>query len=166
MGTENIPYGPVYIAEGPHAGRIGYYDDDGVEFPDDIDWDNVDVNASDTIPSQRVAIVYFGDSFLADGYYLIPDEFIREVTTADLIKRREDLHSQIGRSAAARGAPEIDPEEKIDLLTELHLVESALVDRMIHARYGNEGQGANIFISHSLTDKTFATWLGTDLGKR
>lgn len=163
MGTENIPYGPVYITDGPHAGRIGYYDDDDTEFPDDIDWDAVDDNDPDSIPGQRVAIVYFGDFFLANGYYLIPDEFVREVTTADLMKRREELHSQIGRFAAVRGAPEIDPEEKIDLLTELHFIDGSLVDRMIHARYGNKEQGAKIFISHSSKDKNFATWLGTDL---
>lgn len=161
MSTENIPYGPVYIANGPHAGRIGNYDDDDIEFPDDIDWDNL--NDPDSIPGQRVAIVYFGDFLLADGYYLIPDEFVREITTADLMKRREELHNQIGRFAAIRGAPEIDPEEKIDLLTELHFVEGTLVDRMIHTRYGNKGQGARIFISHSSKDKKFATWLGTDL---
>ncbi|MDR1996661.1 toll/interleukin-1 receptor domain-containing protein [Azonexus sp.] len=163
MGTENIPYGPVYIVDGPFAGRIGYYDDNDHEFPDDIDWDDIDIDDHNSIPGQGVAIVYFGDFFLADRYYLIPDEFVREVTTADLMKRREELHNKIGRFAAARDTPEIDPEEKFDLLTELHFVEGALVDRMIHARYGNKGQGAKIFISHSSKDKKFATWLGTDL---
>lgn len=161
MGTENISYGPVYITDGPHAGRIGYYDDDDTEFPDDIDWDDVD--DSDNVSGQRVAIVYFGELLLADSYYLIPDEFVREVTTADLMKRREELHSQIGRFATVRGIPEIDSEQKIDLLTELHFIEGSLVDRMIHARYGNKGKGAKIFISHSSKDKNFATWLGTDL---
>lgn len=163
MTTDNIPYGPVYITDGLHSGRIGYYDDDDVEFSEDIDWANIDDDDPEAIQSQRVAIVYFGDIFLADGYYLIPDRFVREVTTADLMKRREELHDQIGRFAAGRGIPEIDPEERVDLLTELHLVEGALVDRMIHARYGNKGQGAKIFISHSSKDKKFATWLGTDL---
>jgi len=163
MTTENIPYGPVYITDGPHSGKIGYYDDDDIEFPEDVDWVNVDDGDPDGIQSQRVAIVYFGDMFLAGGYYLIPDGFVREVTTADLMKRREELHDQIGRFAVVRGIPEIDSEEKVDLLTELHFVEGALVDRMIHARYGNKGQGAKIFISHSSKDKKFATWLGTDL---
>lgn len=161
MSTEHIPYGPVYITNGPHAGRIGNYDDNDTEFPDDIDWDAID--DPDMVPGKRVAIVYFGDFFLADGYYLIPDEFVREVTTADLMQRREYLHDLIGRFAAAKGSPEVEPEEKIELLTELHFVENVLVERMIHARYGNKGRGAKVFISHSSKDKTFATWLGTDL---
>lgn len=79
------------------------------------------------------------------------------------MRRREELHDCIGRFAAEKGSPEIDPEEKIGLLTELHFVEGMLVDRMIQARYGNKEQGAKIFISHSSKDKKFATWLGTDL---
>ena len=161
MSTENIPYGPVYITDGPHAGRIGNYDDNDTEFPDAIDWEAID--DPDTLEGTRVAIIYFGDFFLADGYFIIPDEYVREVTTADLMQRREELHDVIGRFAAAKGSPEIDSEEKIDLLTELHFVEGTLVDRMIHARYSNNGRGAKIFISHSSKDKQFATWLGTDL---
>lgn len=69
MSTERIPYGPVYITDGPHAGRIGNYDDNDTEFPDDIDWENIDV--SESVEGQHVAIIYFGDFLLADGYYLI-----------------------------------------------------------------------------------------------
>lgn len=161
MGTEHIPYGPVYITFGPHAGRIGNYDDNDVEFPDDINWDAID--DPESIEGKRVAIVYFGTFFLADGYFNIPDEYVREVTTADLMQRREELLDLIGRFAAAKGFPELAPEEKINLLTELHFVDGTLVDRMIHARYSNKAQGAKIFISHSSKDKQFATWLGTDL---
>ncbi|WP_218942764.1 toll/interleukin-1 receptor domain-containing protein [Rhodoferax sp. BLA1] len=161
MSTEHIPYGPVYITDGPHSGRIGNYDDNDTEFSDDIDFDLV--GDDDDIEGRRVAIVYFGDFFLANGYYIIPDEYVREVTTADLLKRREELHNLIGRFAAAKGSPKVGAKRKIELLTELHFVEGVLVDRMIHARYSNKGQGAKIFISHSSKDKQFATWLGTDL---
>jgi len=161
MSTEHIPYGPVYITDGPHAGRIGYYDDDDAEYPANIDWETID--DLDGIEQTNVAIVYFGDFFLADGYFLIPNKYVRDVTTADLMQRRQELHDLIGRFAAAKGAPELDPEERIELLTELHFVEGTLVDRMIDARYSNREQGAKIFISHSSKDKQFATWLGTDL---
>jgi hypothetical protein len=161
MSTEHIPYGPVYITDGPHAGRIGNYDDNHTEFSEDIDWDVVgDDNEAE---GQRVAIVYFGNFFLADDHYIIPDEYVREVTTADLMKRRQELHDLLGWFAVAKGSPRVGAKKKIKLLTELHFVEGVLVDRMIHARYSNKGQGVKIFISHSSRDKQFATWLSTDL---
>ena len=100
---------------------------------------------------------------MTDDYFFIPDEYVREVTIADLMQRREELHDLIGRFSEENGDLCIEPEEKIDLLTELHFIEGVLVDRMIHARYGNNAQGAKIFISHSSKDKQFAIWLGTDL---
>lgn len=163
MSTEHIPYGPVYITDGPHAGRIGNYDDNDIEFPEGIDWEAVD--DPEHVKGQRIAIIYFGGFLLTDEVYAIPDEFVREVTTADLLERQEELNRRIHRfSVAQRTAVcDVDLKEKIDLLTELHFVDGVLVDRMIHSRYGNKGQGAKIFISHSSKDKSFATWLGTDL---
>ncbi len=32
MDFQEISYGPVKIIDGPHVGRIGYYDDDEIEF--------------------------------------------------------------------------------------------------------------------------------------
>lgn len=40
MKPEEIPHGPVYITAGPHKGRIGYYDDEDYEFPEEIDCDD------------------------------------------------------------------------------------------------------------------------------
>lgn len=39
MDPNEILYGPVKIVDGPHSGRIGYYDDEDSEFDEDIDWD-------------------------------------------------------------------------------------------------------------------------------
>jgi len=57
----------------------------------------------------------------------------------------------------------LDHDEELSFLSELHYVDSVLVDRMIQARYSNTSNGSKIFISHSSKDKAFATWIGTDL---
>ena len=44
MYPSDIPYGPVYMIDGPHTERIGYFDDEGFEFPDDLDWDGSSIN--------------------------------------------------------------------------------------------------------------------------
>jgi hypothetical protein len=162
MSSREIPFGPVFVINGAHAGRIGYYDDEDTEYPEDIDWDTIPEGAE--VEGTNVGIVYFGDFFVAKGYYVIPIEYLREVTTDDLMRRREELHDLCGSFARAKN-PELDlePEEEFDYLAELHYVESVLVDRMIQARYSRSGGGAKIFISYSSKDKAFATWLGTDL---
>ena len=57
MSTKNISYGPVYITDGPYAGRIGYYDDDEFECSEHIDWDDVvdDDAIEGVIPPKRAA---------------------------------------------------------------------------------------------------------------
>lgn len=162
MDPSEIPYGPVYIIEGPHKGRIGYYDDEGYEFPGDIDWEDSSIDHESK--GVHVGYIYFGDFFVAEGYFIIPLKHLREVTTADLMRRRDELHDLCGRFAKARNPDiDLDHEEKFDLLAELHYVDAVLVDRMVQARYGNVTQGRRVFISHSSKDKGFATWLGTDL---
>lgn len=162
MDPHEIPYGPVKIVEGPHAGRIGYYDDEDIEFDENIDWDQI--SDDDDVEGDPVSIVYFGDFFIATGYFIIPMEFLRPVTTDDLMRRREELHDLCGRFAEARNPElDIDTEERNDFLAELHYVDAVLTDRMIEARYRNTSHGAKVFISHSSKDKTFARWIGTDL---
>jgi hypothetical protein len=100
MSTEHIPYGPVYITEGPHAGRIGNYDDNDIEFPEGIDWEAVD--DPEHVQGQRMAIIYFGGFLLTDQVYAIPDQFVREVTTADLLERQEELNRRIHRFSVAQ----------------------------------------------------------------
>ncbi len=159
MKSYEVPYGPVYVIHGVHKGRIGFYDDEGYEVPDDADPDSAYGEGS-----VHVGYVYFGDFLLADGYFIIPLESLREVTTADLMQRREDLIERCGWIAAVRGVGrKPSAKRKAQLLAELHYVESVLVDRMIEARYVHVTQGKTVFISHSSKDKTFATWLGTDL---
>lgn len=162
MESSEIPYGPVFITDGPHKGRIGYYDDEGYEFPDDLD--SEDFSIDNEFIRIHIGYIYFGDFFVAEWYHIIRLEYLREVTTADLMRRREELHGMCGRFAKIKDPDtNLDHEEKFDLLAELHYIDSVLVDRMIEARYMNTTQGKRVFISHSSKDKTFATWLGTDL---
>jgi len=165
MDQLDIPFGPVFITEGPHAGRIGYFDDDGHEFPEDMDWDDFDDDDEDDLSKgTHVGYVYFGGPLLAKGYFAIPIEHLREVTTDDLMQRREELSILCSPFASLRDPDiDLDPEKELRLLAELHYVDSVLVDRMIQARYLNVTQGSKVFISHSSKDKMFATWLGTDL---
>ena len=162
MEPADIPFGPVKIIGGEHQGRIGYYDDEDTEYDEDTDWEAIPDDAE--IEGEPVAIVYFGDFFIARGYYVIPLEYIREVTTDDLMRRREELHDLCGRFAKVKN-PELELEhsEELSFLAELHYVDSVLVDRMIQARYSNTSSGSKVFISYSSKDKVFATWIGTDL---
>jgi hypothetical protein len=139
---DDLPWGPVRITGGVHKGRIGYYDDE----------------------EGRSAIVYFGDFFIAKGYFMIPKRLLAAVTTNDLFTRREKLQNLCGRFAELRNPDLADePEEQLAHLAELHYVDSVLVDRMIQARYPTSTAGHVVFISHSSKDKDFARWIGVDL---
>lgn len=153
MSIDDIYYGPVKVVEGPLAGRIGYYDDDDHDFEDEDDEVGI-----------AVAIVYFGDPFIARGYYPVPATFIRAVTTEDLLRRREELHDLCGGYAKIKNPKlKIKKKDEFNYLAELHYVDAVLVDRMVKARYSTESSGKKIFISHSSKDKTTARWIGTDL---
>ena len=175
----DLDYGPVIVTNGPHAGRIGYYDDCtsllpselekyDISYSDSFAWRDYDgeeeIEDGDEDKILDVAIIYFGEMFIAIGYFLVPFSHIRPVTTDDLIKRRNELHKQCGAFAKHRyGDSDDDYIDEDSLLRELHFVDALLVDRMIQARYSNNKKGKKIFISHSSEDKPFARWIGTDL---
>ncbi len=171
-----LDWGPVFINGGRHKGRIGYCDDEDVIFSDDEDitpellecksWrepEDID-DLDEGVKVLNVAIVYFGDFFLAKECWLIPEEYLRPVTTEDLMKRREELQ-KLCCGLTVKKDPELDiePEEENTYLRELHYVDSILIDRMIQARYSNTEKAMKIFISHSSKDKPFARWISTDL---
>jgi hypothetical protein len=136
--VEKFEWGTVKITGGHHKGRIGYYDDD--------DDDN------------RNEVVYFGNAFLASGYFLIPHKHLASITTSDLIKRHEEIYSQIGL-----GAPKVSDRIRADLLTELSLIDNELAERWVQAKIARP-RSKKVFISHSSKDKQFARWLSVDLG--
>ena len=162
MKPEEIPFGPIKVVDGPHAGRIGYYDDEDTEYEEDLVQDAIPENKD--VVGKPVAVVYFGDFFIAKGYCVIPLEYIRPITTDDLMRRREELHDLCGAFASVKNPDlELEHEQELSYLAELHYVDSVLVDRMIQARYSNSSRGAKVFISHSSKDKAYARWIGTDL---
>lgn len=145
---DELEYGPVVIADGPFKGRIGYYDND----------ESVKVGSSKKETYQPHAVVYFGTPLIARGFYFIPFDQIRAVTTHDLLSRRDELARKCY----------LTPHEKqgkkyIEDLLELHYVESEVVERLIRARHKQVGKGVKVFISHSSIDKGFARQISTDL---
>ena len=162
MPHDEIPFGPVKIISGDHSGRIGCLDDEGFNFPDYIP-DGATQETMEELATP-VGIVYFGEAFISRYHYRIPLRHIREITTSDLMNRRDELLQACGRYAHIRNEKfDSTATVQLDLLTELHYVEARLIDRLVKARYSNVETGARIFISHSSADKEFAAWLWSDL---
>jgi len=151
MKQRELEYGPVVIEGWFNENRIGYYDDDDV---------------CDDDENEDCAVVYPGNMFISMdlGYYVIPYEHIRPVTTDDLMMRREELHKLIGVSLARLPKDERPPlEARYRALVELSYVEGVLMDRIFEARFGEHRGKKEVFISHSSKDKNFAKWLAVDL---
>lgn len=132
---DELDYGLVKIVGGIHKGRIGYYDDDS--------------------DCGQYGIIYFGSIFKGSGSYFVRKRFLSLPTTDDLLTRRNALMSRL-----AIGKPKQDT--KIDLLSELSIIDHELHDRIFSACF-KAGSGKKVFISHSSKDKHFAVWLATDL---
>src|SRR5690349_6922750 len=113
MSGPQLEWGPVVVEDWFDELRIGYYDDD-------------DVNEKD----EDCAVVFMGDMFLAMsiGHHMIPHEFLRPVTTADLWNRREAIYSQIARNAFSKEG-KLSYEDRFRLLLELGFVDGVLMDR-------------------------------------
>ena len=141
---EPLEWGAVKVVAGVHKGRIGYLDDDDI----------------------RGGIVYFGDFFYAPTYYIIPKRYLAQITTDDLMRRREELFNLIGFPGREKPYGRLESaDEHIEHLTEYAYVESELNERMFVARL-TSNRGKRVFISHSSKDKKFATWLSVDLANR
>ena len=134
-------WGPVKVIAGPHKGRIGYLDDE----------------------EGRSGYVYFGDYFLVPQFHLIQFRYLANITTADLMERREVLWRLLRLPSNVRPyGDRDDPEAFIEHLTEISYVQEQLMDRMFTARL-IKTTGKRVFISYSSKDKQFATWLSVDL---
>lgn len=138
-----LAYGPVWISDGPHKGRIGIYDDDHYDAKNKCE----------------KAIVYFGDFKISPGYFIFPFEHISEVTTHALMERRSVLFNSV---TSLKKSP-LKGEKRVQALEELHLIDGLLADRMLSARLTSTTKGKKIFISHSSIDKQFARWISVDL---
>lgn len=137
-------WGPVKVVAGPHKGRIGYLDDE----------------------QGRSGYVYFGDYFTALRSHLIQFRYLANITTSDLMERREVLARLLHMPSNVRPYGDLDdPDDYIEHLSELAYVQEQLMDRMFTARL-TEAAGKKVFISHSSKDKQFATWISVDLANR
>lgn len=155
---KDLEHGPVVIEGWFEEPRIANYDDD--EVVEEYGYFNDDDHP------ENVAVVYRGDLVLSMslGEELVPYEFVRPVTTDDLIKRRAALSSHIVSAldeseAQTRAAL----PHRYAALIELAYVDACLIHRMEEARLGASGAPKSVFISHSSKDKVFARWLATDL---
>jgi hypothetical protein len=135
-----IKYGPVFVMDGEHKGRIGYYDSD------------------DNSTERTKAIIYFGDYTVAEKYFFVPKRFLRSVTTHMLMNRCQvlnDVVSPFHENASG--------EKRIRALEELIYVEAVLADRMFKARFAASKNPVNVFISYSSRDRQLATRISIDL---
>lgn len=93
---DTLDYGPVVIEGWFDEDRIGNYDDD--EIDEDLGYDEEDDHP------ENVAVVYEGSLVLSMhlGHYLIPYEHLRQVTSDDLVHRRDVLSAKIARASYGR----------------------------------------------------------------
>lgn len=147
---KHLDFGPVVIEHWFGHDRIGNYDDDSVNSDD-----------------EECAAVYFGELpfALSSGHHLVPLNFLRPVTTADLWQRRDAIQAQIGPalvSVAKKDRPTF--EKRYELLLEYAYVTATLMDRMYVARFdAKKNRRSSLFVSHSSKDKQAAKWLAVDL---
>lgn len=156
MPKEMDRYGTVKVISGEFKGRIGYYDDDDSIFPEDYEWneENDDVTPEGVI---HVAIVYFGYFSLATEHHYIPYDDLEYASMYDLMNRKTELAS------LCSPYNKTSYKKLCSYFSELHYVETTLLEQIVEQRYMNKPSGAKVFISHSSLDKPFAKMLCMDL---
>lgn len=159
MPKEMERYGTVKVISGEFKGRIGYYDDDDLLFPEDFEWDESHSieNNENIIP---VAIVYFGHFLLATEHYAIPYDALDYPSMNDLMRRKDEL-TELCSPFNIRNR--VSYKKLSSYFSELHYVETTLLDQIVEQRYMSKPSGAKVFISHSSIDKPFAKLLCMDL---
>jgi len=156
MPKEMDRYGAVKVISGEFKGRIGYYEDDDTIFPEGYEYDEDDENE---IPEGvlQVAIVYFGYFSIATEYYGIPYDDLEYATMHDLMTRKNEL------TELCSPYNKTSYKKLCSYFSELHYVETTLLDKIVEQRYMSKPNGAKVFISHSSLDKPFAKILCMDL---
>ncbi|SFU11211.1 TIR domain-containing protein [Kosakonia arachidis] len=142
-------YGVVKITGGQFKGKIVYYDDDAF----------VEKEYDDVEEDGYYAIVYFGNFFVSPTHCYIPHYFLEHVTINDLMSRKDELY----RLCALFELRQSVQGDLTEYLSELHLVETYLLEKLVEQRYERKQTGSKIFISHSSFDKPFAKKLCMDL---
>lgn len=156
MKFEPGDYRIVKVIDGLHKGRIGYYDDDDIILPEDETFDDNKSIYNERKNIERVAIVYFATFLLAPGYYSIPYDEIEYASMNDLMTRKDEFFNLCSPFLLKK---KINHKELCSYFSELHLVETTLLEKIGEQRYVNKPTGFKIFISHSSKDKPFAKLL-------
>lgn len=160
MPKEMERFGTVKVISGEFKGRIGYYDDDDYIFPDGIVFDDNDKNEDIIDNAIPAAIVYFGYFSLAAEHHAIPYDDLEYVSMNDLVKRKDELTELC---SPFNINSKITHKKRCSYFSELHYVETTLIEKVVEQRYMSKPNGAKIFISHSSIDKPFAKMLCMDL---
>ncbi|MDE7406043.1 MAG: toll/interleukin-1 receptor domain-containing protein [Clostridiales bacterium] len=142
--VEELDWGPIKVIKGKHKGRIGLYDDDEGAY----------------------GYVYWGDMVSTlDAYDRIPKRYLsNQITTYDLVSRREVLHNTIARMRAS-----VDEyyDENYRAITELYgefMFVTELLTKVYEETFYYQSTGEKkIFISHSSKDKDISLWIASDL---
>lgn len=161
MNKEMELFGAVKVISGEFKGRIGYYDDDDYIFPDDISLDGEGDDEENIIDNSiPVAIVYFGHFSLATEHHAIPYDSLEYASMNDLMKRKDELTELC---SPFNVNSKITYKKRCGYFSELHYVETTLIEKVVEQRYMSKPSGAKVFISHSSVDKPFAKMLCMDL---
>ncbi|MBW5892559.1 toll/interleukin-1 receptor domain-containing protein [Pectobacterium polaris] len=153
-------YGIVKVIHGEHKGRIGYYDDDDFISAEEEIFDDDEHIYEESENEDQIAIVYFGDFLLAPEYYSISHDALEHVSMNDLMARKEELFSLCSPFLMKK---KTNYTTLCSYFSELHLVETTILEKIVEQRYVNKPTGLKVFISHSSKDKPFAKLLCMDL---
>ena len=161
-----LEYGPVICVDGPHKGRIGYYDDTDSNCnlcSNNCCSHSCSINNCDNCPQSEtknnecpeLAIIYFGEMFFCTKYHMVPIEYCSNtIPMRDLVNRIEELKESICR--------EKNNSKKNDLLFELDYAKTHFYEKHILSNISSD-KGKQLLISHSSKDKAFANCLYADL---
>lgn len=134
--------GIVKIIGGTHKGKFGYYDDD------DIDYNN-----------QIKSVIYFGNMVNNSKYYLIKPKYITDdFTIEDLKKRTSEIQHELWKK--------ISKEKRLALIEEKNLIDNEIIFRFEDYMNSNKIKGKKIFLSHSSKDKPIVTSVALDLKEK
>jgi len=162
----SLEYGPIICVEGPHKGRVGYFDDIGNDCSlcsnnyclhnyNTNDCDNCLQNETKASECIELAIIYFGEMILCTKNHMIPIEYCSNtIHMRDLAKRVEELQKSM--------YGEKNNSEKNDLLLELGYAKTLFYAKYVLSNISSD-KGKKLLISHSSKDKTFANCLYADL---
>ncbi len=139
----SLGFGPVYIKNGKHKGRIGYFDDLHTE------------------KKIEKAVVIFGHPLLTYNHDVISFDCLEAINSHNLLKRIDYLWRVI--YLKSENNKHISDTKKITYLEEINYIHSLLSDRMFDAMFKHEQNEINVFLSHSSDDKNFVKSLAVDL---